>query len=203
MPVLENQRHELYCQAVAEGKTDEQAMLAAGYAAGTAVRSARMVKLRPEVLARVTELLQARAALGLVTAEKLHRRWSEMFEADIADIIDDHGHYKPIKEWPKVWRQMLAGCDVKELFERSKDGKGAGWDKIGEVVKLKWVGVKELGELLGKHKAVDAFVAQGDQKGGDLHIHFHEEINNRIAAGRLRAAQRNASNRTEVTTLAG
>jgi hypothetical protein len=39
---------------------------------------------RDDIGARIHELLQAQANAKLVTAEKLHHRWSEMFEADIA-----------------------------------------------------------------------------------------------------------------------
>ena len=107
-----------------------------------------------------------------------------MFEADIADILQPgRNTFKPIHEWPKVWRQMLSSVDVKELFERSKDGGDASWDKIGEVVKLKFVSVKELGELIGRHKLVDAFVAhKAEEK--HLHVHLHAEIENRLLRAR-------------------
>lgn len=198
MPVLKNQRFELIAQHMADGKADHEACLAAGYSESTArTQSTRMVT-RPEIQSRIVEIMEMRATATLVDARKLHQRWSEMFDADIADIMDEQGHYKPVQQWPKIWRQMLSGCDVKELFERSKDGEGASWDKIGEVVKLKFVSVKELGELLGRHKAVDAFVQQKAEE--HLHLHLHAELNNRIAAGRQRAAQRNAVTATTETT---
>lgn len=85
-------------------------------------------------------------------------RLSEMFNADIADIINpETGSYKPIHQWPAIWRKMLSGADVKELFERSKDGGGSSWDKVGELVKLKFVDPLKLLELLGQHVKVQAF----------------------------------------------
>ena len=43
---------------------------------------------------------------------------------------------------------MLSRLDVRELYERSKDGKSNQWDKIGEIVKIRFVEVTRLGELL-------------------------------------------------------
>jgi hypothetical protein len=68
------------------------------------------------------------------------------------------GSYRPIEDWPPIWRKMLSGAEVKELFEHSRDGAGASWDKIGELVKIKFVDPLKLTELLMKHKGVDAMV---------------------------------------------
>ncbi len=103
-----------------------------------------------------------------IDADDLHIRLSQMFDADIADIIDpDTNCYKPIHQWPKIWRQMLTGSELKEIFEHSKDGGGASWDKIGEVVKIRFVDQMKVLELAMKHKAVDAMV---QQKAGDTNI---------------------------------
>src|SRR5207244_4812976 len=104
------------------------------------------------------EIAEEQRKKRFVTAENLHERWSEMFNADIKDICESTGKLKPIALWPKVWRQMLSGLDVKELYERSKDGGDKSWDVIGQIIKVKTVSVKDLGELLGKHKAWDALI---------------------------------------------
>jgi len=36
---------------------------------------------------------------------------------------------------------MLSRLDVRELYERSKHGKSNRWDKIGEIVKIRFVEV--------------------------------------------------------------
>lgn len=221
MPFLKNAKREIVAKNVADGKADYEACLAAGYSESTSRTQSTRIVQRPEIQSRIVEILQSRLDATLIDATKLHRQWSDMQLADIGDIMltaececpeterpkcircAGSGRrmvgYKPIHLWPKIWRQMLAGMDVKELMERSKDGEGASWDKIGEVVKLKFVSVKDLGDLLGRHKAVDAFVQQKNEE--HVHLHLHEEISNRIAAGRQRAAQRNA-NRREHTKVA-
>ena len=181
-------RHEIFAQQAAAGKTYIQAALIAGYAKTTAETKGHRLAANPEIQARIAEIQQQMLNAQLVTAEKLHATWSEMLEADIADILHEDGTFKPIQFWPKIWRKMLSGIDIKEIFERSKDGRASGWDKVGRVVKLKWVSVKELGELIGRLRAVDAFVAQGgDEK--HLHLHLHEQIESRLLKARELAAR--------------
>lgn len=168
MPPLNNPKHELFAQEYAKGKSAEESMLVAGYSASYARTQMFRLSANIGIRERVSEIQELIVQATLVDARKLHVRWSEMFNADIGDIMGEHGHYKPIHEWPKIWRQMLSGCDVKELFEHSKDGEGASWDKIGEVVKIKFIEQSKLGELIGRHKAVDAFVAQ--KQGGDVNV---------------------------------
>jgi hypothetical protein len=65
---------------------------------------------------------------------------------------------------------MLSRLDVRELYERSKHGKSNRWDKIGEIVKIRFVEVTRLGELLARHKAVHAFVAQKIEVNVDMQL---------------------------------
>ena len=65
---------------------------------------------------------------------------------------------------------MLSRLDVRELYERSKHGKSNRWDKIGEIVKIRFVEVTRLGELLARHKAVHAFVAQKIEANVDMQL---------------------------------
>jgi phage terminase small subunit len=86
---------------------------------------------------------------------------AEILQADIADIIEDDGTYKPIKQWPKIWRQMLNGVDVQDLFE----GSGKEREKVGEVVKIKFIDRLKALEMIGKHVEVQAF--------NEKHTHDH------------------------------
>jgi hypothetical protein len=71
--------------------------------------------LKP-VLERVRELQAELAQAILVDAAALHRDWSEMWRADIAAIIEEQtGAYKPIHQWPAIWRRMLCHLDVRSF----------------------------------------------------------------------------------------
>jgi hypothetical protein len=65
---------------------------------------------------------------------------------------------------------MLSRLDVRELYERSTHGKSNRCDKIGEIVKIRFVEVTRLGELLALHKAVHAFVAQKIEANVDMQL---------------------------------
>lgn len=124
-----------------------------------------------------------------VNAEDLHVRLTQMFDADIADIYKADGSLKPITEWPRIWRSMLSGVDVKELFERSKDGGNSSWDKIGELVKVKFADPLKVIELLAALKAVDANAHPGEELSDSME-HLASSIDAAIAEGRKRAAAR-------------
>ena len=126
-----------------------------------------------------------------VNAADIHLRLSEMFDADIADIIDEAtGEVKPVHAWPLVWRQGLVGeVTIEPVSERSRDGGNTSWDVIGSRVRVKRESASRLIELLGRLTSVDALVKSGsDAKGVASEV--MSEIDKRIAAGRQRAAQR-------------
>lgn len=185
MPVLDNPRHEIFAQQLAIGKSQTEAAQLVGYANR---KVASKLATKEDIQSRVAELQAELAGANLVTATKLHIRWSDMFNADIGDIIEQDTatarmRLKPIHSWPKIWRQMLSAVDVKELFEHSKDGADASWDKIGELVKIKFTEQLKLGELIGKLKTVDAFTAPIEKH---EHVHIHVELEKRLSAGRER-----------------
>lgn len=102
----------------------------------------------------VKEAIAARSKATGIDAEFVLTRLAEMINADPCDIIDeDTGAYKKIHDWPIEWRRMLSAADVKELFA----GKGGDQEKIGEIVKFKFIDKLKAYELLGKHVGVQAF----------------------------------------------
>ena len=172
----------------------KKAALEAGYSKTFAEGKAYALLKRPEIVAALAKQQAKVDRKVLASAQKLHEDWSDMWDADIADIIDEKtGAYKPIHQWPILWRRMIRGMEVRELFEHSTDGKASksgGWDKIGELVKIRFVEMTKLAELLGKHKDVDAFVAQKVEGKLELEVTL-KEITARLQAGRDRLAKRN------------
>ena len=132
-----------------------------------------------EVLEKLQEL-QARMAehalqVGLIDAIEIHEYLSDALRADMRDIRNDDGSFKPQSEWPEIWGRMMEAGDVEVEYasERSHDGatkdKAGGWDVKGQVqkVKLKFASRVKLMELAMKHKGVDAMV---QQKQGDVNV---------------------------------
>jgi hypothetical protein len=65
----------------------------------------------PPVAAAVVAAKQKRAAQTGVDAACLLQHLAAMLRADIADIMNDDGTFKPLISWPKIWRQMLISCE--------------------------------------------------------------------------------------------
>lgn len=111
--------------------------------------AARLMK-KPHINAYIIKSLEERSHRTKVDADYIHYRLKDMDEMDVADILNDDGSAKPIKEWPKVWRLSLSGMEISEIL----DSEG---DAIGVLRKLKWPEKLKILELLGKHVDVQAF----------------------------------------------
>ncbi len=85
-------------------------------------------------------------------------RLAEEVTADLADLYNDAGAFKPIKEWPVIWRQgLVSGLNTNEKFH---DG-----EKVGQVLKLKLSDRIRRLELIGKHIGVQAFADRKEVSG--------------------------------------
>lgn len=140
------------------------AAVRAGYSATTAASDAWcwVAKDRnscPEGKRHVWDAVQRakeeRSKEAKVDALFVLRRIRGIVDADPADIIDENtGAYKRIHDWPLIWRRMLSAADVQEIWEVQESGKK---EKIGEVIKYKFIDPLKALELLGKHVNVQAF----------------------------------------------
>lgn len=153
-----------------ESKTRSQAMRELGFPPGLCEHP-RFIE-RPEILAEMErlrgELVANTIEQGLADATEIHEYLTDCFRADMRDIRNDDGTYKPQSEWPDIWGRMMEAGDVEVSYssERSHDGqdkdKQGGWDTVGKVisVKLKFSKRNEIVKMLMSHKAVDAVAAQ-------------------------------------------
>lgn len=86
------------------------------------------------------------------------RRFKEIDELDILDILkEDLSAFRPLNEWPKVWRTSISGVDMKRIIS----GGDAPIEMLIE--KIKWPDKLKNLELLGKHISVNAFVKEDDK----------------------------------------
>lgn len=140
---LKNLRHEEFCHEYLKTLSPQEAGKTVGFKTR---QHAWDVLQREEVEERIAYLNTQRLNRVDVDADYVLKRLAQIDQMDILDILDDKGNYKPLKEWPKIWRQYINTLESVELSE------GEGWLK-----KIKWPDkVKNL-ELLGKHIAVGAF----------------------------------------------
>jgi len=193
MSILANPRYELFAQHAAAGKSAFDAAILAGYSRSTALGQTKRLSENVGIRSRIVEIQSEIVDKSSWTAARLLTRLGDQAEADLLEISDDNGNFKPIAEWPPHWRKMIQGLEVERKSVRSHDGVQAGdsksWDKTDDVIiKIKFIDRLKNLELIGRHKAVDAFVQQ--QKGAELHLHLHAEIESRLTRAREIAATR-------------
>lgn len=146
-----------------------QAAVRAGYSAKGAKDQAWQNMQNPEITAAIKAAMEARNKRTQVDADYVLHRLTEIDQMDVLDILDDDMSVKPLSQWPKVWRQYLAGFDLAEMFE----GQGKDRSMIGILKKLKWPDKVRNLELLGKHVNVNAF---RDQVAVDVSLTLSERM---------------------------
>lgn len=130
-----------------------QAAIRAGYSKKTADQQASRLLTNVKVKEFVAKSMEGRCERTRVDADYVLHRLTEIDQMDFIDILNDDMSFKPVRLWPKVWRQYLSGFDMAEMFEGGGDDR----EMTGILKKIKWPDkVKNL-ELLGKHVSVNAF----------------------------------------------
>lgn len=159
-------RHQQFVDEYLIDLNGTQAAIRAGYRARTAQKQAYQLLGRPDIQAAVSEAQASRSARTKIDAEWVLKRLADEAEADVADLYDESGALKPVKDWPLIWRKgLIVGMDVEEIRE---DGV-----VVGVIRKPRFSDRTKRIELIGKHVGVQAFREQlgvGDPSGGPLKI---------------------------------
>jgi len=144
-----NEKQERFVQEYLLDLNATQAAIRAGYSAKTAKQQGARLLTHADVQARLQGQISARSEKTGIDAEWLLRRLAMEADADLADLYDDAGKLKPVREWPLIWRQgLVAGV------ETVREGSG---DDASFVDKIKISDrIKRL-ELIGRHIGVQAF----------------------------------------------
>lgn len=131
-----------------------QAAIRAGYSEKTANEIGAENLAKPSIAKAIQDALKERSERVQIDADYVLKRLVEIDQMDVLDIMDDDGNVKPLRDWPKIWRQYISNIETISM----DDGKG--WLK-----KIKWPDkVKNL-ELLGKHISVGAFKDKVEHSG--------------------------------------
>ena len=142
-----------------------QAAIRAGYSAKTAeVQGCRLLR-NAHIVAAVEAASTKRAERTRIDADWVLKRLSEEIEADIADLYDDEGRVKPVRQWPEIWRKgLVAGIEtIPEKVGEDEDGKPI----IEMGYRIRLASRDRRLELLGKHVYVSAFREKIDHSSSD------------------------------------
>lgn len=136
------------CEYVARGfKTDEAAQ-----AAGLNVEYARKLLGDSRIMWAIGCLVAERVRQTGIGANLVLQRLGEWMDADPADIIEPTGGFKPVHEWPLIWRRMV------ESIEYEFDPVRA----CNIPTKVKWPSRAKVLEMIGKHVDVRAWEKDRD-----------------------------------------
>jgi len=122
----------------------------------TRYETASRIRARPHVDARVNELRELAAEKAVINRDYVLNRLVEIDQMDALDILNDDGSIKPIRAWPKVWRQYLSGMEVLELSQLGNDQENI----TATLKKIKWPDKVRNLELIGR--TVGAFIERVD-----------------------------------------
>jgi phage terminase small subunit len=151
-------KQEAFCREYIVDLNGSQAAIRAGYTESASRVTASELLAKGNIQARVSELIGKRNDAVDVDAIYVLRRFLEIDQMDVADILTDGGDIKPIKEWPKVWRTTLSAIDIQVI-------NSGDFEAITK--KIKWPDKLRNLELLGKHVNVNAFAEKAMQGGAE------------------------------------
>lgn len=110
MPVLSNSKHEAFAQAIAKGKTQDEAYAAAGYKPHRS--SASRLRTKANIEARVAELLSKGADRAEIDIARTLRELVRIGTADLRQGFDADGRLKPVAEWSDDFAAAVASIEV-------------------------------------------------------------------------------------------
>jgi len=144
-----NDRQALFVKEYLVDLNATQAAIRAGYSKKTAGQQGERLLKNVEIAKAIQQGMAEREKKVAVDAEYVVNKLHEIAEMDVLDIMNDDMSFKPISQWPKVWRQYLSGIDISELIT------GVGDEVSLRILKkIKWPDkVKNL-ELLGRHLGI-------------------------------------------------
>lgn len=167
-----------------------QAAIRAGYSARTADKIGAQLLGKTGVAAAIAKAKEKRSRRTGLDADWVLKRLAQDATADLADLYDDQGNLRAVKDWPMAWRTGLV-AGVETVQER--DGTGPGGEPIFATVrKVKLLDRTKLVELIGKHVQVSAFreqVGLSDPQGGPVQVATVKLDNIQKALARVRARQ--------------
>lgn len=196
-----NAKTRLFVQEYLVDLNATKAAIRAGYSEKTAYSQGQRLLKNVEVQKAIEEAQKARAEKTETDAAFVLKRLVDEVSADLADLYDDNGSLKSVKEWPLIWRQgLVAGIETETIRPKGSRGTGQWHGKAQDVhdeeppeeetviTKVKLSDrVKRL-ELLGKHISVNAFREQlghSDPNGNPLPASPVDEMSKNDIARRV------------------
>ena len=156
MASLKDERQIKFVEEYIKSLNATDAAIKAGYSEKTARSQGSRLLTNVDIQKAIQQAKAEREERTKIDADYVLKRLVEIDHMDVLDIMDDDGNVKPLRDWPKIWRQYISNIETISMDD------GEGWLK-----KIKWPDkVKNL-ELLGKHVSVGAFKDKVEHTGAN------------------------------------
>jgi len=127
-----------------------QAAIRAGYSERTAEWIGPQLLGKTHVAAAIAAKMAERSQRTQIDADYVLRRLAEQDAADLADILNEDGSLRAVRDWPLVWRRgLVAGLKVVTVGNADMG--------LGQVTEVKLADRVKLQELIGRHIEVGAW----------------------------------------------
>lgn len=169
-----DRRRENFCHQYVIDFNGLQAAIRAGYSKKSAGVSASRLLNDDNVQKRVKYLTAQVRERTQIDADWVLQELATMVKADLTKIMDTQGNYLDPGDWPEDVKAIIAGFESNHIMDKDGNTGGLLISKVKRTDRLKAL------ELLGRHKAVQAFKDQVEVDAG-------ENLVSAILAGRKRA----------------
>ena len=148
---LDNPQHELFCREYVIDFKTGRAARAAGYSPDNCDQQGYILKLRPEIRARIKELTRKKLSRADCTADRVMQELARVAFSDIRDMFDEEGNLLPIHELSDDAAAAVAGIDVEYKVERGRDDDGNPTQVVSRVAKIRRAPKMDALKVLAQH----------------------------------------------------
>lgn len=165
-----NDRERLFVVEYLKDLNQTKAAIRAGYAPRSARQQASRLMTKAYIADAIAAGVGQREEKVLSDSDWLLKRLRDEAEADIADLYDDEGNIRPVKEWPAVWRKgLIVGIESMSVADGSEEtaeelepqGHGGALKRAKKptamVLKVRYADRIRRLELIGRHTNVQAW----------------------------------------------
>lgn len=153
--ILPNPKHEKFAQALAKGKTADEAYAEAGFKPNRG--NASRLKANESIAARVEEIVGKGAEKAEVTVERVLKELSRIGFSDLRNVFTEDGHLRHPSTWDEATAAAIASIKVITRPAGGVDEDGNKeiehvheiklWDKNSALEKI----AKHLGMFIERH----------------------------------------------------
>lgn len=133
MPILSNQRHEIFAQGVAKGMSATAAYVDAGYSENGADAGAARLLSFVRVKDRVHEIQTGAVRRTEITIARVLEEYAKLAFLDIRNAFSEDGNLLEVYELDDNTAAAIAGIEFEEIFAREGEVRS----RVGRIHKIK------------------------------------------------------------------